>query len=78
MRTFNISDELYERLKGFVVDPFADTPEVVIARLIAIVDEARDRWSPFDACDSAQEGPHPAEPAQERLSPQQEPQEVIL
>ena len=47
MRTFTISDELYEQLKRFIVDPFDDTPEVVIERLVEIVDKARSRWSPF-------------------------------
>ncbi len=32
MRTFKVSDELYEQLKSFVIDPFDDTPDVVIAR----------------------------------------------
>jgi hypothetical protein len=49
MRTFKVSDELYEQLKNFVVDPFDDTPEAVIGRLIEIVNKAKDRWSPFDA-----------------------------
>jgi hypothetical protein len=48
MRTFKVSDELYEQLKTFVIDPFDDTPEVVIGRLIEIVNKAKDRWAPFD------------------------------
>ncbi|RPJ24135.1 MAG: hypothetical protein EHM35_16635 [Planctomycetaceae bacterium] len=68
MRTFRISDELYEQLKRFIVDPFDDTPEVVIERLIEIVDKARSRWSPFEAYDPPEESPRPAEPFQERPS----------
>ena len=78
MRVFKISDELYEQLKRFIVDPFDDTPEVVVARLIEIVDKARSRWSPFEAYDSSEEPSHPAEPPQERPAPQHTPQEVIL
>jgi len=86
MRTFRISDELYEHLKRFIVDPFDDTPEVVIERLIEIVDKARSRWSPFEAYDAPEESPHPAEPSQERSqerprerpAPRPEEQEVIL
>jgi hypothetical protein len=48
MRTFQVSDELYEQLKSFVVDPFDDSPEAVIGRLIEIVNKAKNRWSPFD------------------------------
>jgi hypothetical protein len=47
MRTFQVSDELYEQLKSFVVDPFDDTPDAVIGRLIEIVNKAKNRWSPF-------------------------------
>jgi len=48
MRTCKVSDELYEQLKSFVVDPFDDTPEAVIGRLIEIVNKAKSRWSPFE------------------------------
>ena len=48
MRTFKVSDELYEQLKSFVVDPFDDTPDIVIGRLIEIVNKAKNRWSPFE------------------------------
>jgi hypothetical protein len=47
MRTCKVSDQLYEQLKSFVVDPFDDTPEAVIGRLIEIVNKAKNRWSPF-------------------------------
>jgi len=78
MRTFKISDELYEQLKRFIVDPFDDTPEVVIERLIEIVDKARSRWLPFDAGHACEEPSRPAEPPQERPAPQRVAQEVIL
>jgi hypothetical protein len=78
MRTFTISDELYEQLKHFIVDPFDDTPEAVIARLIEIANKARGRWSPFDASDSSEQASPPAEPPQERPAPQRLVQEVIL
>jgi len=48
MRTLKVSDDLYEQLKCLVVDPFDDTPEIVIARLIEIVNKAKNRWCPFE------------------------------
>lgn len=68
MRTFKVSDELYEQLKAFVVDPFDDTPDIVIGRLIEIVNKAKNHWSPFDPSDTPQEE-RPAEPAPRRESP---------
>jgi hypothetical protein len=49
MKVIHISDELHDRLKNCVVDPFDDTPESVISRLIDIVDRAKKKWSPLDA-----------------------------
>jgi hypothetical protein len=46
MRTFRVSDQMYEQLKSFIVDPFDDTPELVIGRLIEIVNKAKARWAP--------------------------------
>lgn len=55
MRTVTISDELFEELKGFVVDPFDDTPDLVIGRLISIVNKAKSRWSPLEDCEATNE-----------------------
>ena len=49
MKVIEISDELYEKLKNCVVDPFDDTPEFVISRLIDTVEKAKDRWCSWDA-----------------------------
>ncbi|MFQ6036002.1 MAG: hypothetical protein ACE5NM_09185 [Sedimentisphaerales bacterium] len=49
MKVIQIPDELYERLKNCVTDPFDDTPESVISRLIDITDKAKSNWSPLDA-----------------------------
>lgn len=57
MRTVTISDELFEELKGFVVDPFDDTPDLVIGRLISIVNKAKSRWSPLEDCEAPSEAP---------------------
>jgi len=51
MRNLEISDELYERLKDFVVDPFDDTAELVIARLVQIANKAKDRWPALEGCE---------------------------
>ncbi len=53
MRTFRVSDQMYEQLKTFIVDPFDDTPELVIGRLIEIVNKAKARWAPFEAPQTA-------------------------
>jgi hypothetical protein len=52
MKTIQISDELYDQLKTFVVDPFDDTPDAIVSRLVDIVNKARQRWSPLDAIDA--------------------------
>ena len=45
MKTINVSDEVYDRLKDFVVDPFEDTPETIIGRVLGIVTKAKRRWA---------------------------------
>lgn len=52
MKTVDISDELYEELKDFVVDPFDDTAELVIGRLVQIANKAKDRWSALEGCEN--------------------------
>ena len=49
MKTLQIDDEVYERLKTFVVDPFDDIHDTVLLRLIDIANKARNRWRPFGA-----------------------------
>ncbi len=49
MKTLQINDEVYESLKAFVVDPFDDTPNAVITRLIDIAKKSQNRWHPFGA-----------------------------
>ena len=43
MKNVQVSDELYEKLKDFVVDPFDDTPETVIGRVVDIAGKAKTR-----------------------------------
>lgn len=74
MRTLKVSDDLYDQLKSLVVDPFDDTPEMVITRLIEIVTKAKNRWSPFEE----EEGDAPAEPARQRQTVQEEEPVVVL
>ncbi|OHB62592.1 MAG: hypothetical protein A2Y76_00610 [Planctomycetes bacterium RBG_13_60_9] len=78
MRTFQVSEELYEQLKSFVIDPFDDTPDVVIGRLIEIVKKARNHWSPFEAYEPPQQEVPLVEPPQRQAAPAVEEQEVIL
>ena len=53
MKSVSVSDELYDKLKDFVVDPFEDTLETVIERLADIANKAKDRWSLSDAGENA-------------------------
>ena len=48
MKMLKLSDEVFDDLKKYVVDPFDDTPEIVIDRLIAINTKAQSRWSAFE------------------------------
>ena len=48
MKSVQVSDEVYESLKGFVVDPFDDTLEVVIGRVVEIAEKAKNKWSAFE------------------------------
>lgn len=52
MKKVEISDELYEELKSFVVDPFDDTAEVVIGRLVQIANKAKDKWSALEGSET--------------------------
>jgi hypothetical protein len=51
MKILKISDETYDQLKTFVVDPFDDTPDSVVLRLVEIADKAKNRWSAFEPTD---------------------------
>ena len=51
MKNIKVSDEIYEKLKTFVTDPFDDTPEIVIGRVVDIALKAKSRWSPLDQYD---------------------------
>ena len=48
MKNIKVSEELYEKLKSFVADPFDDTPDAVLSRVIDIADKARHRWNGWD------------------------------
>jgi len=81
MRTIEVSDELFEQLKGFVVDPFDDTSEAVIARLVTIVNKAKNRWSPLEVNSpqsQAQTSNQPQVQVQEESEPAQEEEPVVM
>ena len=48
MKMLKLSDEVFEDLKKYVVDPFDDTPDTVLDRLIAINAKAKSRWAAFE------------------------------
>ncbi len=78
MRTFKVSDEMYDQLKSFVVDPFDDTPEKVIGRLIEIVNKAKSRWCPFNPDDNSEDAGHPVEARPQRRAIPQDEAVVVL
>ena len=49
MKTLQVSDEVYEKLMAFVVDPFDDTAEVVIERVVEIANKAREQHGRLEA-----------------------------
>lgn len=56
MKNLKISDELYDELKNWVVDPFDDTPEIVIKRAVDIAGKARVRWCAMDTFVNEEQG----------------------
>lgn len=69
MRTLTVFDELYEQLKSFVVDPYDDTPELIIGRLIRIARKATSRCL-SDVWDSSDSTEYPAMVPEARPQPQ--------
>ena len=59
MKTLQVSDEVYEKLKAFVSDPFEDTPDNVLLRLMEIAEKAKSRWCVFNP---PRQNPTPAAP----------------
>ncbi len=72
MKVIEISDELYERLKTFVVDPFDDTPEIVLGRVVDIVDKAKSKWISWDAEEAAEPEAQPQTKSSKRRSGQEQ------
>jgi hypothetical protein len=64
MKQVVLSDEVFEQLKNFIVDPFDETIETVIGRLITITVKARERWLTLPAA-----GPVAAEAASQEELP---------
>ena len=79
MKVVQVSDELYDKLKSCVVDPFDDTPESVIGRLIDIADKAKSRWSPLDAhIEKADQQPESQNRQSERAEHWKQQAEAVL
>jgi len=78
MRTFRVSDQTYEQLKGLIVDPFDDTPEIVIGRLIEIVNKAKARWAPFEAPAATQETEPAAKPRRKEQEVHEEEESPVV
>jgi hypothetical protein len=78
MKTIRISEELFERLKTFVVDPFDDTPDAVISRLADIAAKAKNRWSPLDACETAKDVKPATRPSRAVVTEPAEPENLVV
>ena len=72
MKVIEISDELYDRLKTFVVDPFDDTPEIVLGRVVDIADKAKSKWISWDAEEEAEQKAEPQPKSSKRRSGQEQ------
>ena len=68
MKTVEISDELYQELKAFIVDPFDDTAEQVISRLVQIANKAKEKWTPLEPPPQNNVPYEPAMAARTRMS----------
>ena len=66
MKVMQISDELYDRLKSCIADPFDDTPESVVGRLVDIVDKSKSRCSSWDAAGDTKQKDGPTTPSKSR------------
>ena len=77
MKVIQISDELYDRLKNCIVDPFEDIPESVIGRLIDIVDKSKIRCSSWDAAEDTEQQDRPTTPSNSR-NMQSKHDEIVL
>ena len=83
MKNIQISDELFDRLKKFLVDPFDDTPDTIVTRLVEIAEKAQNRWSAWDEAGScvppASVRPKPSRaPASVNVNEQEVEQPVVL
>jgi hypothetical protein len=79
MKTIQISDELHIKLKNFVVDPFDDTPDSVIRRLIEIADKAKGKWTAWEveAEQTQKQAPPQNKQSQQRQEKHKEPAENL-
>ncbi len=77
MKVIEISDELSDRLKAYVVDPFDDTPEKVIGRVLDIAEKAKSKWISWEAESEAEtkkqkeQEPRPQSPKRARSGQEQ-------
>ncbi len=58
MKTLQVSDEVYEKLLRFVVDPFDDTADIVIGRVTEIAEKAKEHFSHLEARRRGNRGPY--------------------
>jgi hypothetical protein len=59
---------LFDKLKNFVVDPFEDTPEVILNRPMGIMDKAKQQWSPLNQPETTLEANIPQQPQSDEHS----------
>ncbi len=63
MKTLTVSNEVYENLKSYIIDPFEDTAGTVLQRLMDIAEKAKSQCNGLDMPEFTCE-PEP-EPAKE-------------
>ena len=78
MVNIKIQNETYERLKSFIADPFDDTPDAVLSRLMEIAEKAQQRCSTFELAKGEKKILSPAPEGVRVPSHTDEESEVVL
>ena len=48
MKTLNVTEEVYEKLKSYIIDPFEDSADTVLQRLMDIAEKAKAQCNGFE------------------------------
>lgn len=61
MKTLRVNDEVYENLKSYIIDPFEDSADTVLQRLMDIAEKAKNQCQGFEMPDFTCETDAPAD-----------------